>query len=429
MDSSLAIEATDLSKKYRLGTIGMTSLREDLNRWWTRKKQNSSTEENVKTAGIDQSRMINDSEFWALHDLNFQIPKGEVVGLIGANGSGKSTLLKILSRITEPTEGEVKIRGKVASLLEVGTGFHPELTGRENVYINGAILGMTRREVDAKFDEIVEFAGISDFIDTPIKRYSSGMKVRLGFAVAAHLDPEILIVDEVLAVGDASFQKKCIGKMQSISDSGRTIIFVSHQLPMIENLCSKCILLEKGRIIKFDETKKIITKYHSSVLKHNDSLLSERSDRKGNGIIRIMDYFLLDENHSIVNFINCGNRMFLIFKVKINELSSGTINLSVGINGSNGDRITQLNSKTTRDTINLDSSNSFISLEIYKMNLMPDNYSFNIYLTIDGNISDWIINAGEIKVVESDYYNSGVLPASNQGRLLMDYKYRVTSHL
>ena len=186
MDSSLAIEATNLSKKYRLGTIGMSSLREDLSRWWGRKKQNASAQINTKTAGIDQSRMINDSEFWALHDLNFQIPKGEVVGLIGANGSGKSTLLKILSRITEPTQGEVKIRGKVASLLEVGTGFHPELTGRENVYINGAILGMTRREVDAKFDEIVEFAGVSDFIDTPIKRYSSGMTVRLGFAVAAH---------------------------------------------------------------------------------------------------------------------------------------------------------------------------------------------------------------------------------------------------
>ena len=220
MNSSLAIEATNLSKKYRLGTIGMSSLREDLSRWWRRKHACELDVKKESNAGIELSRMINDSEFWALHDLNFRIPKGEVVGLIGANGSGKSTLLKILSRITEPSSGQVKVRGKVASLLEVGTGFHPELTGRENIYINGAILGMTRREVTDKFDEIVEFAGVSDFIDTPIKRYSSGMTVRLGFAVAAHLDPDILIVDEVLAVGDAEFQKKCLGKMEDISNNG-----------------------------------------------------------------------------------------------------------------------------------------------------------------------------------------------------------------
>ncbi|MBT7649716.1 MAG: ABC transporter ATP-binding protein, partial [Opitutae bacterium] len=185
MEDSLAIEVKNLSKKYRLGTIGMSSLRDDLSRWWNRNNEDGSDIKKRKTNGINHCRMINNSEFWALHDLNFSINKGEVVGLVGANGSGKSTLLKILSRITEPSKGQVKVRGKVASLLEVGTGFHPELTGRENVYINGAILGMTRREVTSKFDEIVDFAGVSDFIDTPIKRYSSGMTVRLGFAVAA----------------------------------------------------------------------------------------------------------------------------------------------------------------------------------------------------------------------------------------------------
>ena len=259
MDSPLAIEAKNLSKKYRLGTIGISSLREDLSRWWGRKKQNADTKISDTTAGIDQSRMINESEFWALHDLNFLIPTGEVVGLIGANGSGKSTLLKILSRITEPTEGEVKIRGKVASLLEVGTGFHPELTGRENVYINGAILGMTRREVDAKFDEIVEFSGVSDFIDTPIKRYSSGM--RLGFAVAAHLDPDILIVDEVLAVGDLRFQNRCIKQMQKIANSGKTVLFVSHQMTTVENLCKSAFLLSEGRIIYHGPVAKVISTY------------------------------------------------------------------------------------------------------------------------------------------------------------------------
>ena len=246
MDKSLALKANNLSKKYRLGTIGMTSLREDISRWLKRDKTDIAKNAPNK-AGIEQSRMINDNEFWALHDLNFEIPQGEVVGLIGANGSGKSTLLKILSRITEPSVGEVKVRGKVASLLEVGTGFHPELTGLENVYVNGAILGMTRREVEKKFDEIVDFAGVADFIDTPIKRYSSGMTVRLGFAVAAHLDPDILIVDEVLAVGDLRFQNRCINQMQKIAQSGKTVIFVSHQMATVENLCKSSMLLDKGK--------------------------------------------------------------------------------------------------------------------------------------------------------------------------------------
>ena len=243
MKSSSAIEALNLSKKYRLGTIAMTSLREDISRWWNKRKGSKQTVDFSKKLEIENSRMINEHEFWALDNLDFTIPRGEVVGITGANGSGKSTLLKILSRITEPTKGEVKVRGKVASLLEVGTGFHPELTGRENVYVNGAILGMTRKEVDRKFDEIVNFSGVGDFIETPIKRYSSGMTVRLGFAVAAHLDPDILIVDEVLAVGDADFQKKCMGKMKDISEGGNTILLVSHQLPMIENLCDSAFLL------------------------------------------------------------------------------------------------------------------------------------------------------------------------------------------
>ena len=236
MDESLAIKATNLSKKYRLGTIGISSLRDDLSRWWNRNKKDGQDVKKGSAIVHSDSRMINSNEFWALHDLNFSINKGEVVGLVRANGSGKSTLLKILSRITEPSKGQVKVRGKVASLLEVGTGFHPELTGRENVYINRAILGMTRREVTTKFEEIIDFAGVSDFIDTPIKRYSSGMTVRLGFAVAAHLDPDILIVDEVLAVGDLRFQNRCIQQMRKIAHSGKKVLFVSHQIQKIESL-------------------------------------------------------------------------------------------------------------------------------------------------------------------------------------------------
>ena len=207
------------------------------------------------------SRDSSSEEFWALKEVSFEVTQGEVVGIIGRNGAGKSTLLKILSRITEPTSGRVTLRGRVASLLEVGTGFHPELTGRENVFLNGAILGMTRLEIQRKFDEIVEFAGVEKFLDTPVKRYSSGMYVRLAFAVAAHLEPEILVVDEVLAVGDAEFQKKCLGKMQDVAQGGRTVLFVSHNIAAIRNLCAQCVLLQLGQIIEKGETQKITEFY------------------------------------------------------------------------------------------------------------------------------------------------------------------------
>jgi lipopolysaccharide transport system ATP-binding protein len=229
------IEAIELTKRYRLGAIGATSLRESFGRWWARVR--------------DPSERKDGQEFEALRDVSFTVQPGEIVGVIGRNGAGKSTLLKILSRITDPTSGRAVLRGRVASLLEVGTGFHPDLTGRENVFLNGAILGMTKPEIRRKFDEIVAFAEVEQFIDTPVKRYSSGMYVRLAFAVAAHLEPEILIVDEVLAVGDAAFQKKCLGKMQNVStQAGRTVIFVSHNMSAVVQLTSRCLLLEHGQL-------------------------------------------------------------------------------------------------------------------------------------------------------------------------------------
>ncbi len=241
------IEVRNLSKRYRLGDFGRHTFREQLDRWWNRLlKKNAGA---PLSNGRFSFNGAGAKDFWALRDVSFSIERGEVVGVIGRNGAGKSTLLKILSRITEPTSGDALIRGRIASLLEVGTGFHPELTGRENVYLNGAILGMKRREIQGKFDEIVDFAEMADFIDTPVKRYSSGMYVKLAFAVAAYLDPEILIVDEVLSVGDAQFQKKCLGKMNSIAREGRTILFVSHNMGMITSLCSRGILLESGRLI------------------------------------------------------------------------------------------------------------------------------------------------------------------------------------
>ena len=238
-----AISIQNVSKAYRLGVIGHGTLREDLQSWWARVR---GKEDPNRIIGSKEA--IEGDTLWALRDVSFDVEQGSVWGIIGANGAGKSTLLKILSRVTAPTSGQIKVRGRVASLLEVGTGFHPELTGRENIFLNGAILGMTKAEVRKKFDEIVAFSEIEKFIDTPVKRYSSGMYVRLAFAVAAHLDPEILVVDEVLAVGDAAFQKKCIGKMGAVAKEGRTVLFVSHNMGAVRNLCQQGIVLRNGRV-------------------------------------------------------------------------------------------------------------------------------------------------------------------------------------
>ncbi|MBU6157426.1 MAG: ABC transporter ATP-binding protein [Bacteroidetes bacterium] len=258
---STVIKVENLSKQYRLGTVGTGALAHDINRWWHRVR--GKEDPYIKIGETNDRATSGSSEYvWALKDINFEVKHGEVLGIIGRNGAGKSTLLKILSRTTAPTTGSVKIKGRVASLLEVGTGFHPELSGRENIFLNGAILGMTKKEIAAKFDEIVDFAGVERYIDTPVKRYSSGMYVRLAFAVAAHLEPEILIVDEVLAVGDAEFQKKCLGKMKDVSEKdGRTVLFVSHNMAAVANLCNKGLVMSNG-LLEYSGTVDEAVKYY-----------------------------------------------------------------------------------------------------------------------------------------------------------------------
>jgi len=255
---SIVIQVDNVSKAYRLGVIGGGTLRDDLHRWWAgiRKKPDPTT-----PVGKYEDERTENGLIWALHDINLQVRAGEVLGVIGRNGAGKSTLLKILSRVTGPTSGNVRMKGRLGSLLEVGTGFHPELTGRENIYLNGAILGMKRVEIHNKMDEIITFSEIEQYIDTPVKRYSSGMRVRLAFAVAAHLEPEILLIDEVLAVGDANFQRKCLGKIDDVSRHGRTVLFVSHNMAAIQNLCQRAILLRDGRIISDGQPFDTIEKY------------------------------------------------------------------------------------------------------------------------------------------------------------------------
>jgi len=270
--SNTVIEFNNVGKQYILGTIGTGTLSQDLNRWWANIR--GKEDPFLKIGDTNDRTQKGDSRFvWALRDINFKVEQGDVVGIIGKNGAGKSTLLKILSRVTSPTTGNIKIKGRIASLLEVGTGFHPEMTGRENIFMNGSIMGMTKAEIKSKFDEIVDFAGVAKYVDTPVKRYSSGMMVRLGFAIAAHLEPEILVVDEVLAVGDAEFQKKAIGKMQDVSKGeGRTVLFVSHNMAAVRSLCTRGVMLKNGTIDFMGSTPDTLDHY----LKNTESVQRER---------------------------------------------------------------------------------------------------------------------------------------------------------
>jgi lipopolysaccharide transport system ATP-binding protein len=259
--SNTVIEFDKVGKQYILGSIGTGTLSHDLNRWWARVR--GKEDPFLKVGETNDRTQKGDSDFvWALKDISFNVEQGDVVGIVGKNGAGKSTLLKILSRVTSPTVGSIKVKGRIASLLEVGTGFHPEMTGRENIYMNGSIMGMTKSEINSKFDEIVDFAGVEKYVDTPVKRYSSGMIVRLGFAIAAHLEPEILVVDEVLAVGDAEFQKKAIGKMQDVSKGeGRTVLFVSHNMAAVRSLCTRGIVLANGGISYMGDIDSSVSHY------------------------------------------------------------------------------------------------------------------------------------------------------------------------
>jgi lipopolysaccharide transport system ATP-binding protein len=283
---TIAVSTENLSKQYRLGIIGGKTLQEDLQRWWASLRGNPDP-----SLQIGQEHLAERTgEFiWALRDINFQVEQGEVLGIIGQNGAGKSTLLKILSSLTAPTTGVVKIKGRIASLLEVGTGFNPELTGRDNVFLNGAILGMSKVEIQRKFDEIVDFAGVEKFIDTPVKRYSSGMKVRLGFAVAAHLEPEILVVDEVLAVGDVAFQRKCLGKIDDVSrKDGRTVLLVSHSMIAVRRLCNRAIWLDAGRIVDDGDPVRLISDYlKTSITDLTEQVWDNMKEAPGNDMIRL----------------------------------------------------------------------------------------------------------------------------------------------
>ncbi|MEO6305902.1 MAG: ABC transporter ATP-binding protein [Bacteroidia bacterium] len=403
------IQISDLGKQYRLGQVGTTSIGDDLKRWWYRMKGKEDPflkigEEN------DRSKKGNSEYVWALKDISFSVNQGDVLGIVGKNGAGKSTLLKILSRTTAPTLGEYKIKGRVASLLEVGTGFHPDLTGRENVFLNGAILGMTKAEIRKNFDEIIDFSGVERYIDTPVKRYSSGMYVRLAFAVAAHLNPEILIVDEVLAVGDQEFQDKCLGKMRSVSESGRTILFVSHNLLAIKQLCTSGIYLKNGKLIKTGTTRDIVEEYlnDDKQLKSDGTIPHDFYREFSTGEAFFRKIVLTDMNDNPLTRFAFNQP----FKVKLRlesfkQIKNGTININ--ITTSLGEPIVfSVDSENSKYLSRTFEEGVYEIEAVFNFKLLPNNYrvTIGIHHFSDGITIDWLENIYQFKI-DKVSYNTG----------------------
>jgi len=372
MSKEIVIHAENISKLYHLGQVGTGTLSHDIKRWWARTR---GKEDPYLKIGIENDRTKKSgSEYaWALKDINFEVQKGDTLGIIGKNGAGKSTLLKILSRVTSPTNGAIKIKGRIASLLEVGTGFHPELTGKENIYMNGAILGMTKKEITSKFDEIVDFAGVELYINTPVKRYSSGMYVRLAFAVAAHLEPEILIVDEVLAVGDAEFQKKCLGKMEDVASHGRTIIFVSHNMQAVQSLCKSAIYLKSGMLADIGRTDQVINNYLSREIKNCLSRKWDDETAAGNDIIKLISSEISVKSGDASNAITITSPIDI--KIDFILLSGMNLNLSLLLCTAAGNII--FNVSTRMESLSKGNHTSILSIpgnflndDIYTINLI-----------------------------------------------------------
>jgi lipopolysaccharide transport system ATP-binding protein len=424
---SVVIDVHDLGKLYRLGQVGTGTISHDLKRWWALTRGKEDPFSKVGTLNDRTKLALRNEYVWALKDISFQIQQGDVVGVIGKNGAGKSTLLKILSRITAPSKGHVKLRGRIGSLLEVGTGFHPEMTGRENVYMNGTVLGMRRFEIARKFDEIVDFAGVAKYVDTPVKRYSSGMMVRLGFAVAAFLEPEILIVDEVLAVGDADFQKKAIGKMQEVSSGqGRTVLFVSHNMAAVQNLCKTGLLLLNGQVTATGSIETVIGKYLSENHENNSTEnLSVRTDRNGTGMITFESAYFTDYAGNKIDLLFSGMECNIVFRMSnnTNDYVDG-VSISMGIDDSHGRRLTILSNSLTNQLAEFKPrERKIIKIKVKRLPLQSQIYFFTLFTSIKGEVSDWIINVGKFNVEEGDYFGTGKVVQKGQGSILVSHEF------
>ncbi|WP_110954073.1 ABC transporter ATP-binding protein [Anaerosinus massiliensis] len=414
--SDTVIKVENLSKHYNLGTIGSETLYRDLQSWWARLR--GKEDPNTQLGAWDAAQMDQANSFWALKDVSFEVKQGDVVGIIGRNGAGKSTLLKILSRVTGPTSGNIKIKGRVASLLEVGTGFHPELTGRENVYLNGTILGMRKVEIDKKFAEIVAFAEIEKFIDTPVKRYSSGMYVRLAFAVAAHLDPEILIVDEVLAVGDANFQKKCLGKMGEVSKEGRTVLFVSHNMQAVKRLCNKGLFLERGKKIGEGNTENIIKVYLQGDKIERYNLEKAIKNLPPDPVFKLKAVQLKQNDYVVQNNIENGSSLEIIIEYSVLQKVKG-FRIYFDILDREEDLIFRsFHDERIKNFSDMEKGD-YISTVIIPANILgPINYNLKIYATIfnvRSCASDGI--AIPLEVTQTGIYNEAYAADTFRGKL------------
>lgn len=404
-DPEIAIRARGLGKRYRLGSsgFGLTTLRDTIAATASTVLRRSSA------AGGDASARRSSDTFWALQDVDVEIRRGEVVGIIGPNGAGKTTLLKILSRITEPTVGSVELVGRVGSLLEVGTGFHPELTGRENILLNGAILGMSRAEIQRKFAAIVGFAEIGRFLDTPVKRYSSGMYVRLAFAVAAHLEPEILLVDEVLAVGDIEFQRRCLGKMDEVARGGRTVLFVSHNMAAVENLCGRGLLIEHGRLVVDGPVSKVIEEY---IGRQEDRLrggLTGETRRTGSGGVIFKSFSLEGTDRRPLPMARSGQDVVLVFTVH-NGTGRPQEHVDVGFSlfTSNGQPLTVLYASYTGKLLTVDIGTVEIRCRIERLPLAPGRYRVGGRVVVAGVEADYPTDGlGLLEVEGGDFYGTG----------------------
>lgn len=361
--------------------------------------------------------------FWALRDVSFSVKKGEVLGLVGRNGAGKSTLLKILSRITPPTSGNAFIKGRVGSLLEVGTGFHQELSGRENIYLNGSILGMKQFEIKKKFDEIVDFSGVEKFLDTPVKYYSSGMTTRLAFSVAAFLEPEILLVDEVLSVGDAEFQKKSLGKMEDITkNEGRTILFVSHNLSAIRELTHNSILIDEGKLIKYGKTEDILNYYSNKLVPQVVSKkLSLRTDRSGNGKVKLTDFYIVDTSGKKTSDLICGEEYSFVFECATkNNTAVSNVDISFNIAKRSGESLFFVSYSFIEPKLKkVKGSDKFI-FKIPRLPLASGEYSVGARVTVNGEEADYPKRTGIFSVLSGDFYRTGLITEQNHSPVYLD---------
>lgn len=408
-NKNLVIDLKDISKKYSLGETANYQMLRDL-----------LTEIPVKLAS--KRKGVKSKEFWALKGINLKISKGDVLGVVGKNGSGKSTLLKILAKIVTPTSGNGKIKGRVASMLEVGTGFHPELSGRENIYLSGAILGMKRKEIDEKFSEIVGFAEIDKFLDTPIKRYSSGMQVRLAFSVASNLDADVLLIDEVLSVGDAAFQRKSLRKMKTITqDQGKTVVFVSHSMPAVASLCNKVLFLENGKVKAFGKTEEIITKYLTNSDAEEVKSLKYLSGRGGNGKIRITRFYATDNDKKKVKAMKTGENYSFVFEYTCPDgKPQEDVDFSFAIRTMFEQNLFLHYMSYTNQVVKKTKRNGKFIFNFAKMPLAEGKYRLSFRGTVGGEEADHVDAAFTIDVVNGDYYGTGNIIAQQHSPIFIN---------